>query len=257
MKKFHAQPLVFFAIILTVLLVLPALAAYDPMRMGSAPYLPPTTAHLAGTDSFGRDVLSRVLVGMQQTALMGLAAVATAVIIGGALSGIAQFKRAAVMIGAVVMTGLSIPPLILVLALITWLGQSPVAAAIAVGIAYSFGVARLLIDAAAVERSEAHVEAAYALGASLWRVQTRHVLPGLMGLLASYAVLVFAYSVTQLAGLSFLGVTGAPGAPELGLMMAESRYTIRDAPWAGIAPALAVIALIVTANRLSDRISHR
>lgn len=257
MKKFRVHPLLFFALILAVVLLLPLLAAYDPMRMGSAPYLAPTLEHPAGTDSFGRDVLSRVLAGMQQTALMGLASVVTAVVMGGLLTIIAQMKAIAAMVRAVVMAGLSIPPLILMLAIITWLGQASLTAAASVGIAYSFGVARILINAAAVEGHEPHVEAAHALGASRWHILMRHVLPGLTGLLASYAVLVFAYSVTQLAGLSFLGVTGTPGAPELGLMMAESRYAIRDAPWAGIAPALAVIALIVVANRLSDEMTRR
>jgi peptide/nickel transport system permease protein len=237
-----------------LVLMLPLAAPYDPMRMLGAPNQPPSLAHLAGTDALGRDVLSRVMAGMGQTAAAAAAAAGTALAVGIGFGLLALFGSvSAALVGSVTTAGLAIPPIILMLAVLTWLDSAP----LAVGLSYSFGVASLLSSSARIERAQPHVEAARSLGGSSLHIFLRHVLPGAVPALSAYSVLVFAYSVTQLAALSFLGVTGTPGAPELGLMMAESRYTLRDAPWSAIAPVLCTIALVLGANRAAGLLGKK
>lgn len=239
-------------------LLLGALAPHDPMHAVSQPEQPPSLLFPFGTDMLGRDMLSRIMVGIQRTALSAIAATLLALAIGISLGAVALAFGGFVDIGmlASLNAWLAIPPLILALALIAITGSGFLQIAVATGLAFCAPVAFVVRAGALEVRSRLFVMAGRASGASTVRIWRAHILPNLSPLIASYGIVIFSYSILGNAALQFLGLGGEPGAPDLGAMMSEGRFYMRAAPWSVIAPGVALTLIILIANTIARRVGR-
>lgn len=241
-----------------LVLVLGVLAPYNPMHAVSQPQQPPSLHFPFGTDMLGRDVLSRVMVGVQRTALSAIVATTLALLIGISIGTVALAFGGLVdlTVLASLNAWLAIPPLILALALITITGAGLVQIAIATGLAFCVPVAFVIRSGALELRSRPFVIAARSSGASTARIWRTHILRNLYPLIASYSVVIFSYSILGNAALQFLGLGGELGVPDLGAMMSEGRFYMRAAPWTVIAPGLALTLMILIVNVIARRVGQ-
>jgi ABC-type dipeptide/oligopeptide/nickel transport system permease subunit len=243
-----------------MLLIAPLIAPANPMQTNTSEQLqPPSTQHPLGTDLLGRDVFSRLLWGGQRTLVIATLATLTAILPGtlvGVLTGSApRWLDAA--ISAFVNAALAFPGLVVALIVLTLLGQGALPLALATGAAGIAPVIRVTRGAVIGVRSADYIEAAQPLGASPLRVTCSHVLPNITHTLAAYTGALFAYSLLNSAALSFLGLSGEPGVPDWGVMLAEGREILRSAPWVAIASGLAITLTVIGFNRMADRVTAR
>lgn len=245
------------ALLAVILLAIcaPLLAPYDPYHAEDGLYLQaPSPAHPLGTDTLGRDVLSRVLWGARQT--LGMALLATAITIGpGLLIGIlAGFYRgwADRLAMAVMDTLLAFPNLLLALTLIALTGTGPLQVALAVGSAGLPAYARVIRTATLEVSSQPYILAATASGATQRRILTHHILPNILGAALSFGAVSLSWSLLNGAALVFLGFGGNPATPDWGAMLAEGRAAFRVAPWIALPPGLGITLVIYAVNRLAS-----
>lgn len=221
--------------------------------IAGAQRLAPGGEYWLGTDQLGRDLYARIVYGASQTLSAALVAVALGLLLGtalgliaGAVGGIADD---AVM--RLVDVLLSIPGLLLSLSIIILLGFGTVNAAIAVGITSVANFARLARAEVVRVRHSDYVEAAYGSGGTFWAVLWRHILPNSLTSVIAFSALQFGSAILAIAALSFLGYGTPPPTPEWGLLIAEGRNYISTAWWLTTFPGLAVVAVVLAANRIS------
>jgi peptide/nickel transport system permease protein len=136
--------------------------------------------------------------------------------------------------------------------ILTLLGRGIVPLSLAVGIALIASHARLTRSAVIQVRSMAYIEAAQAVGASRWHILRAYILPNIQPTLLAYTAVIFSYSILNGAALSFLGLGSEPGVPDWGAMLYENRATLLTAPWASLAPGVAITLTVLAANALAD-----
>src|SRR2546423_5046430 len=245
--------IVLLAVTLAVGTLAPVIAG-DPLRMEvSARLTAPGAAHWFGTDDVGRDVWSRVVYGARLSLLVGAAVVLLAFAIGLVCGLAAGYWRRLDNPVMRVMDGLmAFPAIILAIALMASLGPSVLNVIVAIGIVYAPRVARIVRGSVLVIRETTYVEAARALGASDAVVIARHVLPNCLSPVIVQASFVFAAAVLTEAALSFLGVGVPPYMPSWGVILAEGRLYIQQAPWLVIYPGVAIMLTIFRLNLFRD-----
>ena len=198
---------------------------YDPNAMDfSARFAPPSAEHLLGTDDFGRDLLSRVLVGSRLTLFVGVVAVGIALTLGctiGALSGYFGGWLDEVLM-RLVDVFYAFPAILMALLLAAIYGEGTLTAMIAIGVATTPLFARLMRSSVLSVKNQDFVEAGRALGASGPRVLLRHVLPSTLSPIIVQASLSLAVAVLAEAALSFLGLGTPPRTPSWGNMLREA-----------------------------------
>ncbi|WP_222119108.1 ABC transporter permease [Microbacterium sp. 1.5R] len=220
--------------------------------------LPPSVAHWFGTDTLGRDLFGRVVHGAVHSLSGALIAVTVGLALGTLLGAIAGAVGGVVddILMRVVDVLLAIPGLLLSLSVIILLGFGTVNAAIAVGLGSVAAFARLMrAEVARVRRSE-YVEAAYGSGGTFFTVLRRHVLPNSLTPIVALAALQFGTAILAISTLGFLGYGAPPPTPEWGLLIAEGRNYIGTAWWLTALPGLVVVAVVLSANRISHRIGR-
>jgi peptide/nickel transport system permease protein len=233
----------------------PLIAPYSPIQQFPGSELgPPSARFPLGTDSIGRDLLSRVIFGTRVSLLVGVIAVALGAGLGGTGGLVAGYAGG---LSAAVIMRLSdavfaVPAVLLGIAFAAAFGASATTVAVTLGIATMPTFARLTRAAVLAERSKEYVLAARTLGATPPRLMVRHILPNILGPLLVQAGLTMAAAVLLEAGLSFLGLGTQPPLPSWGVMLSESRQYLRQAPWYGIFPGIAVTLLVLGLNSLSD-----
>ncbi len=233
----------------------PWLTAYNPNRMDLSQKLsPPSLAHPLGTDELGRDLLSRILFGARSSVLTGLTVAAIGVCIGGILGLGGAWLGGTVdhLVGAVVEVMLSIPGILLALAIVAALGPSAEKIALALGVSSIPTFARVVRASVLVVRRSAYIEAARAAGATDSAIILRHVLHNIMApvmVLASYQM---ATAGLAIATLSFIGLGAQPPSPEWGSMLARARDFINVAPYYPICTGSPIILLVMGFNLLGD-----
>lgn len=251
------------SIIAIVVLVIAFLAALFPSLFTSAdPYagtdvalLPPgESGHLMGTDAVGRDLYARIVYGARQSLLGALIAVAVGLVVGTLIGLLAGALRGAVdtVLMRVVDVLLSIPGILLSLSIIIVLGFGSVQAAVAVGATSVATFARLARSQVITVASSDYIEAAYGAGATHATVLLRHILPNSLTPVIALATLQFGTAILQLSILGFLGYGAPPPTPEWGLIIAEGRDFMATAWWLIILPGIALVAVVMSANRLSQ-----
>ncbi len=233
----------------------PFVAHADPLAADlTQQAVPPGFHHLLGTDKLGRDILARLLFGARTSITIGFVAVGLAITVGstiGLVAGYARGKVDALLMGAMDVM-LAFPSIILAIAITTILGPSIVNLMIAVGIVYIPQYARLARSSVLVTSQLEYVEAARAIGASTFAILGRHIVPNIMAPLLVQATLGIATAELDAAGLSYLGLGARPPAPEWGAMLSDARDYWVSAPWALLAPGLAVTTLVIGFNLLGD-----
>ena len=245
------------AVLMLLMLVIGTLApviAGDPGHMDVAGRLTaPSRAHWFGTDDVGRDVFSRVVYGARLSLLVGAAVVAFSFAVGVTCGLVAGFYRKLDNPVMRVMDGLmAFPAIVLAIALMAALGASVVNVIVAIGVVYSPRVARVVRGSVLVIRETSYVEAARALGAADLAMMARHVLPNCLSPVIVQASFVFAAAVLTEAALSFLGVGVPPYVPSWGVILAEGRLYIQQAPWLVVYPGVAIMLTIFGLNLFGD-----
>jgi ABC-type dipeptide/oligopeptide/nickel transport system permease subunit len=248
--------LVLVALVLLAALLAPLFAPYDPLvgNLKDAYLTPPGTKYLLGTDSQGRDVLSRVLYGARISLAVGLVSQSVAVLIGvtlGLLSGYyGRWVDSLIMRLADVT--LAFPTLLLLIAVAAAVRPSLLVVFIIIGAVGWAGMARLVRSQVLVLRNAEFVTASRALGARDRLVLWRHLLPNVRAQIIVAATLGMAGAVMAEAALSFIGLGAQPPTPSWGAMVAEGRDLLRVAPWVSFAPGLAIGLAVLGFNLMGD-----
>jgi peptide/nickel transport system permease protein len=244
---------VLFFIVLALLA--PLLSPYDPLATNWAVVRKaPSALHLFGTDEIGRDVLARIIWGARASLLAGLVSVSLALAVGvpiGLLSGyVGGFVDGVLM--RMIDAMLSIPFLILAIALAAFLGPSLTNAMIAIGVSQTPIFARLTRGQVLAVKHEDYIEAARALGNPHRRIVLRHIFPNIVPPLLVQATLAAAAAIIAEASLSFLGLGQQPPDPSWGSMLNTAKNFISQAPWMAVWPGLAIFTLVLSLNLFGD-----
>ena len=210
---------------------------------------------LLGTDKYGRDILSRLIIGVRVSLAVGLVTVLLSLFIGVLLGSVAGYfrGRADDMIMWFINVVWSIPTLLLVFAITLVLGKGFWQVFIAIGLTTWVNVARLIRGQVLGIKELEFVEAGRALGFSSSRIIVRHILPNVMGPVIVIAASNFATAIVIEAGLSFLGVGVQPPQPSWGLMIKENyNFIITQNPTLALAPGFAIMILVLAFNMLGN-----
>jgi ABC-type dipeptide/oligopeptide/nickel transport system permease subunit len=208
-----------------------------------------------GTDRYGRDILSRLLIGSRVSIAVGLVAVLLSLSIGVFLGAIAGYFGGWVDNGVMFIVNIfwSVPTLLLVFALTLTLGKGFWEIFVAIGLTMWVGAARLIRGQVLVVKEMDYIIAAKAIGASHARIIVKHILPNIAGPIIVIAASNFAAAILIEAGLSFLGIGIQPPQPSWGLMIKEHyNFLITNQPLAAIIPGLAIILLVYAFNVLGN-----
>jgi ABC-type dipeptide/oligopeptide/nickel transport system permease subunit len=208
-----------------------------------------------GTDKYGRDILSRLLLGVRVSLSVGLVTVLISLTLGVLLGSLAGYFRGRVdeIIMWLINVIWSIPTLLLVFAITLMLGKGFWQVFIAIGLTLWVNVARIIRGQVMEVREREYVEAARALGYSHGRILFRHILPNVMGPVWVVSASNFASSIVIEAGLSFLGVGVQPPEPSWGLMIKENyNFIITHNPMLALAPGIAIMILVLAFNLLGN-----
>ncbi|MGG5259957.1 ABC transporter permease [Phycicoccus avicenniae] len=260
LRRLLRNPLAVVSGVVLVLAVLvgllaPVIAPYtaEATDFGATLAPPGTPGHVLGTDDLGRDVLSRIMLGMRASLLVAVLAVVTAIGIGVPLGLLAGYFRAVDgVISRLTDLMLAFPFLILAVGLAAVRGASLGNAAVAIGIAQIPGVIRVVRSDTLRLKSLDFVAAAVVDGASdLW-VLVRHVLPNATSVVLVQATVAVPAAILGEAVLSFLGLGIQPPDPSLGTMLAAAQPFAARAPWNAVMPGLAIMLLALSFNVFGD-----
>ncbi|MDN5706471.1 ABC transporter permease [Corynebacterium casei] len=268
LRRLPATGIIGFIIVcLTVLAALTSLVwtPHDPLMAIAADRLQGSSVeHLLGTDRFGRDVLSRLMVGAQITLFVGLVAVSISALIGVPLGIAAGMRRGKFLDSLVMRTAdllLAFPALLLaIIAGAVW-GPSTLTAMIAIGIAGIPSFARVARSGTLQVMSQDFIAAARVSKVSELTIATRHVFPNITGLVIVQASVYFALAILAEAALSYLGLGTAPPAASWGRMLQDAQSLLAVQPsltlWPGLAIALTVLGFNLLGDALRDVLDPR
>ncbi|MEM8728467.1 MAG: ABC transporter permease [Pseudomonadota bacterium] len=248
-RRLLREPLGVFGLSLVVLVILGAvfadlLSAYDPTRINPRDrFLPPSGAHLLGTDHLGRDLFSRVLYGGQIALYVALVSTAISLAIGIVLGLIAGYgPRWLDNLMILLFDAMkSFPTVMLALALVTIVGASLTAVIVVVVLVNVPGYARIIRTQTIAIKSSEFVTAAKSMGASNTRILGVHIMPNVIGPLVILASMDIPVVIAIEAGMSFLGLGVRPPTPSWGSILNDGFTQIRDTPWIAVAGGLPII----------------
>ena len=215
---------------------------------------PPSFAHPAGTDDFGRDILSRIIAGARYTLGMGLTAVCLGAAIGASWGIASAFYGGAIdnLSMRVVDVLLAFPGILLAIAIVALLGPGLLNVVIAVGFFSVPTFARLARGPALAAMGLEYIQAARAIGAGNLRIMARHLLPCALPSILVYVTLRIGTAILTASSLSFLGLGVQPPTPEWGAMLAGGRLFLNVSPHLVLAPGIAISLAVLGFNLLGD-----
>jgi len=215
---------------------------------------PPTLDHFLGTDQLGRDLFYRVMLGARTSISIAVSAVLLSLVIGLPMGLISGFFRGTVdnILMRLVDTLLSFPALLLALTISAVLGPNLKNTILAIGIAFTPYLARLIRGEALRVSQMPYVEAAKAAGANNLRIMVGHILPNITPVIIVQFTISLAFAILAEAGLSFLGLGTQPPEASWGLMIQASRDYLDRAPWTALVPGIAVALTVLGLNMFGD-----
>jgi len=228
---------------------------YDPIAIDlDHPLAAPGAVHWLGTDEFGRDVLSRAMLGARISGAIAAAVVAASVSLGLVIGLVAGFfggwiDRAIMIVNDAL---LAFPGILLALALMAVLGASYGSLILALSIAYLPSVVRVVRAAVLSVREREYVEASRVAGDARLYTLLRHVLPNSLAPIVVLATSLFGWAILAESALSFLGVGVPPPAPTWGNMLSSARPYMERAEWLSIAPGVCIALSLLGVNLLGD-----
>jgi len=261
MNQFRKNPLAATGLVLVVAFVLcallaPWIAPRDPAFIElPARLAAPSSAHWLGTDELGRDILSRLLYGARISLVVGGSVVAASLFLGlifGSLAGYYGGLLDRIFTVIVMNAFLAFPGFLLAIAFVAFLGPGLFNLILALSIGGWVGYARLVRAQVLAAREREFVEAARALGASDWRVLTRHILPNIIQPVIVQAAIGMAGAVLAEATMSFLGLGVPPPTASWGSMLNDGRAHLFDAPHLVLFPAVAIMLAVLSFNFIGD-----
>lgn len=252
--------IVILAGIITVLLILvaifaPLISPYDPVEQNLSQVLQsPSSSHILGTDNLGRDIFSRIIWGSRISIMVGVVAVSIAAVLGMSFGLIAGYYGG--WIGAVIMrfmdTLLSIPPLLLMLAIASALGGGLFNVLIALGIGMFPTYCRLMNSQIITLKQSEFVVAAQTIGAKDLRIMLRHLLPNSFPPLLVLITLNMGTAIMMEASLSFLGIGIAPPTATWGAMISNGYLYILTNPLMSFVPGICILLVVLSFNMIGD-----
>lgn len=248
------------AIMVVIALIGTFWAPHDPLRINFAARLhPPGGEFLLGTDEFGRDVLSRLMAGAASSVWISLTTVSLAVIAGTIIGSITGFVRGWTdrVIMAFNNALLAFPGLLLALGLLAVVGANKYGIILALGLAYTPSVTRIVRGTVLSLREREFIESSRVLGNSETYTMFRHVLPNCVAPLTVLATSMFGWVILAESALSFLGLGVPPPAPTWGNMLASARPFLAQATYLSILPGVCIALALLGINLLGDAVRDR
>jgi peptide/nickel transport system permease protein len=249
-----AMGIVVFAAWVVIALLANWIAPYDSLAQElSLRFQAPSGAHWFGTDSIGRDILSRVLLGSRVSLFAGLATIALSAAFGIIYGGIAGYVGGAIddVMMRISEMVLAFPGIILAMTIAAALGPSLFNTLLAMVVIWWPNYARVMRSMVIANKQNEYVEASRALGASHFRVFFKEILPNSIGPMLVLATLDFGNAILLFSGLSYLGLGSPPPAPEWGAMVADGALNF-NYWWICTFPGLAILTMALGANFIGD-----
>ena len=230
---------------------------YDPYAQDLSNALqPPSGSHLLGTDRYGRDLFSRIIIGAQTTIFSALALVAGITIAGTVIGVICGYVGGWIdsLIMRISDIFLAFPEMVFAIAIAGVLNGGIWSAAIAVGLIAWPRYARVARSQVLAMKNHQYMNAAKLMGTRWYKVILKHIMPNILGPIVVTAALDVGAMIMNLAGLSYLGLGVVPPTPEWGSMMSEGRSMLQTSPWVVLAPGLAIFITVIIFNLLGDTV---
>jgi len=235
------------------------IAPFDPQETNLREvFRPPSAEHLFGTDQFGRDVLSRVIVATQITAKITGVAALLALLLGTSTGMYVGYVggRLESLVMRLTDIMLIFPTIMLAIVIVTVAGPSEAGVILALGLSQVPKFIRIARSVTLSAREELFVDAARAVGAGRWHILRRHIWPSISSPVVVQATLTLPILVLSASGLSFLGLGVQPPTPEWGAMLNESKDFLRTSPYLLAGPGLALFVFVLATNLVGDSLQE-
>jgi peptide/nickel transport system permease protein len=260
LKIFLGRPVVIFGVIVFLLLLVCAafpnwIAPQDPLEQDYSSVLAqPNSQHLLGTDSLGRDLLSRIIFGARTAIIVGFVAVGLAALIGVILGLFAGYFGGItyIIIMRFIDALMAFPPIILTLTIAALLGGGLTMVVIALGVGMMPGYARVMCGQVISIKENDYVVAARSLGAGNFRVMFRHILPNAFPPMIVLMTMMIGITILAEAGLSFLGVGITEPTIAWGSLVNEGYKFLLTHPLLSVAPGIAIMIVVYAFNMVGD-----
>ncbi len=243
------------AVLVVVAFLAPTIVPYDPNDQSFRIKLEaPSAEHWLGTDEFGRDILSRILIGTRVALGVGIVPVVMALLAGVTLGLISGYYGGGIdqVVMRLIDIMLAFPWLLLAIGIMAILGPGIQNVVIAVGIVYIPAFARIVRGSVLSIKEKEYIEAARAMGQPTSRIMVRHVLSNAWAPIIVLSTLSIGQAIIYAAGLSFIGLGTQPPDADWGVMLTSGREYLRDAPWLGFFPGLAILITVLAFNLFGD-----
>ncbi len=240
--------------LVVVAVLAPQIAPYGEAERSSVFRGPPSWDHPFGTDGIGRDVFSRVVLGSRVSLKIGALATAISLIIGVGFGGLAGFFGGWVdgLVMRITDIFLAIPYIVLAVAIASVFGRSQNAIIVVLGLTGWLAIARIVRSSFLSLKELEYVEAARALGFSNSRIMFKHILPNALQPIIVYGTIAVGVTILSEAALSFLGVGPQDPTPAWGLMIADGKGSLSNAPHLVLFPGLAISLTILSLQMIGD-----
>ena len=259
-KRFKRNRMAVFGLVVIILLILCALFpsviapyGYDDQNL-SEQFIAPCLAHPFGTDNFGRDILSRVIYGCRISLLIGLISVSISCVLGVMLGCIAGYYGNKVdnLVMRFIDIMLAIPQMLLAMSIVAALGIGTENLILAIAIGSVPGYARIVRGSILSVKGQEFIEAARSIGASDFRIITRHIVPNCLAPIIVQATMSIASAILSTASMSFIGLGIEPPTPEWGSMLSAGRAYLRDHWFVVTFPGVAIMLTVFAFNLFGD-----
>ena len=258
-KDYTKQKMLVFGVlagmVILIALFAPYLTPYDPYEqdLGNA-LLPPGKEHLLGTDRYGRDMLSRVMVGAQSTIFSALLLVVVITVTGSMIGIICGYHGGKLDVFLMRLSDvfLAFPGMVFAIAVASVMSGGIFNAVVALACISLPKYARITRSQVMAIKNMPYIEAAKLSGSGTLKIIRKHILPNIAGAIVVTAVLDIGTMIMEIAGLSFLGLGATPPTAEWGSMMSNGRSMLQTSPWVILAPGTAIFLTVMIFNLAGD-----